>query len=64
MPALLPAEVQGLVTDLIQSSRVGDEAPRITPETTVARIRLAMSLPVADRFQPLAGAVELLSEIG
>jgi HAD superfamily hydrolase (TIGR01509 family) len=30
---------------------------------TVARIRRAMALPVADRLKPLPGAVELLSEI-
>lgn len=88
MPALLPAEVESLVADLIQSSRAGDEARSITTEHTmviptaevlvatslerqglpadaqsVARIRRAMALPVADRLQPLPGAVELLSEI-
>jgi HAD superfamily hydrolase (TIGR01509 family) len=30
---------------------------------SVARVRRAMALPVADRLQPLPGAVELLSEI-
>jgi HAD superfamily hydrolase (TIGR01509 family) len=88
MPALLPAEVDALVADLIESSRIGDEARSLSTESSVvvpeaevlvaislirhglpadaqsvARIRRAMSLPVADRLQPLPGAVELLSEI-
>jgi HAD superfamily hydrolase (TIGR01509 family) len=88
MPGLLDAEVDALVEDLIQSSRVGDEARSLTTEhtvivpaaevlvatslkgqglpadaETVARIRRAMALPVADRLQPLPGAVELLSDI-
>jgi HAD superfamily hydrolase (TIGR01509 family) len=88
MTALTPAKVEALVADLIQSSRIGDEARsvntehsvRVPPaevlvatsltrlglpddEETVARIRRAMALPVADRLQPLPGAVELLSGI-
>jgi HAD superfamily hydrolase (TIGR01509 family) len=88
MPALAPAAVDALVADLINSSRVGDEARSLTTEhqvvvpgaevlvatsllrqnlpadaQTVARIRRAMALPVADRLQPLPGAVELLSKI-
>lgn len=88
MPDLAPAAVESLVADLIQSSRIGDEARSITTEHTVvipgaevlvatslarqglpadaesvARIRRAMALPVADRLKPLPGAVELLSEI-
>jgi FMN phosphatase YigB (HAD superfamily) len=88
MPELPSAAIEALVADLIQSSRVGDEARSITTEHTlnvpgaevlvatslsrqglpadahtVARIRRAMALPVADRLQPLPGAVELLSEI-
>jgi HAD superfamily hydrolase (TIGR01509 family) len=88
MPALAPSAVEALVADLIQSSRVGDEARSLTTEhkvlipgaeqlvatslkrqnlaadgLTVARVRRAMALPVADRLQPLPGAVELLSEI-
>jgi FMN phosphatase YigB (HAD superfamily) len=88
MPDLTPGAVEALVTDLIQSSRVGDQARSITTEHTVtvpaaevlvatslsrqglpanaqsvARIRRAMALPVADRLKPLPGAVELLSDI-
>jgi HAD superfamily hydrolase (TIGR01509 family) len=88
MPNLTPPAIETLVADLIQSSRVGDEARSLTTEHTVvvppaevlvassltrqglpadeesvARIRRAMALPVADRLQPLPGAVELLSEI-
>src|SRR4029077_12121838 len=88
MPDLAPAAVESLVADLIQSSRIGDEARSLTTEHTVvipgaealvatsltrqglpadagsvARIRRAMALPVADRLKPLPGAVELLSDI-
>ena len=88
MPDLAPAAVESLVADLIQSSRIGDEARSITTEHTVvipgaevliassltrqglpadaesvARIRRAMALPVADRLKPLPGALELLSDI-
>src|ERR1700730_11923155 len=88
MPLLAPAEVDSLVADLIQSSRIGDEARSTTTEHlvavpaaevlvadslsrqglptdahTVALIRRAMAVPVADRIRPLPGAVELLSEI-
>ena len=88
MTGLTPAAVDSLVTDLIQSSRIGDQARSITTEHTVtvppaellvavslerqglpsdagtvARIRRAMALPVADRLKPLPGAVELLSDI-
>jgi HAD superfamily hydrolase (TIGR01509 family) len=88
MPDLAPAAVESLVADLIQSSRIGDEARSLTTEHTVvipgaevlvassltrqglpadaesvARIRRAMALPVADRLKPLPGALELLSEI-
>jgi FMN phosphatase YigB (HAD superfamily) len=88
MPALEPRVVGALVADLIQSSRIGDEARSISTESTVrimpadrliatslerqglpadgqsvARIRRAMALPVADRMKPLPGAVELLAEI-
>jgi HAD superfamily hydrolase (TIGR01509 family) len=88
MPQLGPAEVDALVADLLESSRVGDEARSLTTETTVfvpaaevlvatslsrkglpadavsvALIRRAMAVPVADRLQPLPGAVELLSTI-
>ena len=88
MPALLPVEVEALVADLIQSSRIGDEARSINTEHTVivpeaevlvatslsrqglpadaqsvARVRRAMALPVADRLKPLPGALELLSGI-
>jgi HAD superfamily hydrolase (TIGR01509 family) len=88
MPDLAPAAVEALVADLIQSSRLGDEARSITTEhsviipaaevlvatsltrqglaadaQSVARIRRAMALPVADRLKPLPGAVELLSDI-
>jgi HAD superfamily hydrolase (TIGR01509 family) len=88
MPGLTPSAAQALVEDLIQSSRIGDEARSITTEHTVvvpgaevlvatslsrqglpadahsvARVRRAMAVPVADRLQPLPGAVELLSDI-
>jgi FMN phosphatase YigB (HAD superfamily) len=88
LPALSPARVQALLGDLLQSSRIGDEARSVNTEhtvkvppadllvatslsrqglpsdvDTVARIRRAMALPVADRLKPLPGAVELLSEI-
>jgi HAD superfamily hydrolase (TIGR01509 family) len=88
MPGLRAAEVDALVADLLDSSRVGDEARSLTTETTVvvpaadvlvatslsrqglptdmtsvALIRRAMAVPVADRIQPLPGAVELLSTI-
>src|SRR2546428_951289 len=88
MPDLAAGAVELLVADLIQSSRIGDEARSITTEHTVpvpaaeelvvasparqglradalsvARIRRAMALPVADRLKPLPGAVELLSDI-
>jgi FMN phosphatase YigB (HAD superfamily) len=88
LPKLSADAVDALVTDLIQSSRIGDEARSINTEhkvkvppaellvatslarqglhsddQTVARIRRAMALPVADRLKPLPGAVELLSEI-
>jgi FMN phosphatase YigB (HAD superfamily) len=88
MPDLAPAAVDSLVADLIQSSRIGDEARSITTEhkvpvppaevlvassltrqglpadaESVARVRRAMALPVADRLKPLPGALELLSDI-
>jgi HAD superfamily hydrolase (TIGR01509 family) len=88
MPDLTSSAVEALVTDLIHSSRIGDEARSINTEhtvevppaellvanalsrqglpsddQTVARIRRAMALPVADRLKPLPGAVELLSDI-
>jgi FMN phosphatase YigB (HAD superfamily) len=88
MPMLQPLRVDALVADLVESSRLGDEARAISTETpatiaaaevliamslarqdlptdaqTVARIRRAMALPVADRMQPLPGAIELLAEI-
>src|ERR1019366_3360188 len=88
MPRLLPAEVEALVADLIQSSRIGDEARSINTEhtvivpeaevlvarslsrqglpadaQTVARVRRAMALPVADRLKPLPGALDLLWDI-
>ena len=88
MPDLGPSAVEALVADLIQSSRIGDEARSVSTEHTVvvppaevlvatslsnqglpadaqsvARIRRAMALPVADRLKPLPGAVELLSDI-
>lgn len=88
MPDLEPEAVDALVADLIDSSRIGDEARSINTEHTVkvpaadvlvaaslrrlglpsddesvARIRRAMALPVADRLKPLPGAVELLADI-
>lgn len=88
MPTLEALAVDLLVADLIESSRVGDQARAISTETpaaipaaeiliaaslarqnlpvnvdTVNRIRRAMALPVADRMQPLPGAIELLAEI-
>jgi len=88
MPELPPAEVDALVSDLITSSRLGDEARSLTTEhtvsvpsaevlvatsllrqglpddaMTVALIRRAMAVPVADRLLPLPGALELLSTI-
>lgn len=88
MPTLAPHAIEALVADLIQSSRVGDQARSISTEHTVtipaaevlvatslsrqglpadapsvARVRRAMALPVADRLQPLPGALELLSDI-
>jgi HAD superfamily hydrolase (TIGR01509 family) len=88
MPACPPATVESLVADLLESSRIGDEARSISTEhsaavppaeilvatslarhdlpsddQTVARIRRAMALPVADRLKPLPGAVELLADI-
>jgi HAD superfamily hydrolase (TIGR01509 family) len=88
MPEMSSEAVDALVADLIQNSRIGDEARSINTEhtvqvppaellvaaalsrhglssddQTVARIRRAMALPVADRLKPLPGAVELLSEI-
>jgi HAD superfamily hydrolase (TIGR01509 family) len=48
MPALNPPVVNALVADLIQSSRIGDEARSITTETTVvvppAEVLVAASL--------------------
>jgi FMN phosphatase YigB (HAD superfamily) len=88
MPMLEAAAIAALVADLIESSRVGDEARAISTETpdtiaaaevliaaslarqglagdaqSIARIRRAMALPVADRMKPLPGAIELLAEI-
>lgn len=88
MPMLEALAVDALVADLIESSRIGDQARAVSTETaatipaaeiliaaslarqglpvevdTVNRIRRAMALPVADRMQPLPGAVELLAEI-
>jgi FMN phosphatase YigB (HAD superfamily) len=88
MPQMSSEAVDALVADLIQSSRIGDEARSINTEhtvhlppaelliatslsrhglpsddQTVARIRRAMALPVADRLKPLPGAVELLADI-
>jgi FMN phosphatase YigB (HAD superfamily) len=88
MPALDPSAIDALVADLIESSRIGDEARAVSTETpatiaaaevliaeslerqglpadvqSIARIRRAMALPVADRMKPLPGAVELLAEI-
>jgi FMN phosphatase YigB (HAD superfamily) len=87
-PMLEALAVDALVADLIESSRIGDQARAVSTETaatipaaeiliaaslarqglpadvdTVNRIRRAMALPVADRMQPLPGAVELLAEI-
>jgi FMN phosphatase YigB (HAD superfamily) len=87
-PMLEALAVDALVADLIESSRIGDQARAISTETaatipaaeiliaaslarqglpadvdTVNRIRRAMAMPVADRMQPLPGAVELLAEI-
>jgi HAD superfamily hydrolase (TIGR01509 family) len=88
MPMLEEAEIDALVADLLESSRIGDEARAISTETSetiaraevliaaslrrqglagdaqsIARIRRAMALPVADRMKPLPGAIELLKEI-
>src|ERR1700730_10947124 len=88
MPMLETAAIDALVADLIESSRMGDEARAISTETpdtiaaadvlitaslarrglagdalSIARIRRAMALPVADRMKPLPGAIELLVEI-
>jgi HAD superfamily hydrolase (TIGR01509 family) len=88
MPDCTPATIEALVADLLESSRIGDEARSVntehtvkvppaellvaaslerqrlaSDEKTVARIRRAMALPVADRLKPLPGAVELLSDI-
>jgi HAD superfamily hydrolase (TIGR01509 family) len=88
MPMLEAAAIDALVADLIESSRIGDEARAISTETpdtiaaaevliaaslarqglagdaqSIARIRRAMALPVADRMKPLPGAIELLKEI-
>ena len=88
MPMLETAAIDALVADLIESSRMGDEARAISTETpdtiaaadvlitaslarrglagdalSIARIRRAMALPVADRMKPLPGAIELLGEI-
>src|SRR6478752_8634665 len=87
MPHMSSEAVDALVADLIQSSRIGDEARSVSTEHTVqvppaevlvagslerhglpaddhtvARIRRAMALPVADRLKPLPGAVELLAD--
>ena len=88
MPACSPTTIEALVADLLESSRIGDEARSINTEHTVkvppaellvaaslerqglpsnpesvARIRRAMALPVADRLKPLPGAIELLTGI-
>lgn len=88
MPACPPATIEALVADLLESSRMGDEARSISTEhtvavppaeilvatslarhglpsddQTVARIRRAMAVPVADRLKPLPGALELLADI-
>ncbi|MGH7761527.1 MAG: HAD family hydrolase [Candidatus Dormibacteraceae bacterium] len=88
MPMLEAAAIDALVADLLDSSRIGDEARAISTETSdaiagaevliaaslvrqglaseavsIARIRRAMALPVADRMKPLPGAIELLGEI-
>lgn len=88
MPMLDQAAIDALVADLIESSRIGDEARAITTETpatipsaevligaslerqglpgdqeSIARIRRAMALPIADRMKPLPGAIELLMDI-
>jgi HAD superfamily hydrolase (TIGR01509 family) len=87
MPHLDSSGVDGLVADLIRSSRAGDEARSLSTETgmplqadaliaasleregiaadpkTIAVIRRAMALPVADRMKPLPGALELLATI-
>ena len=88
MPMLEVAAIDALVADLLESSRIGDEARAISTETSdtiaaaevliaaslvrqglmgeavsIARIRRAMALPVADRMKPLPGAIELLVEI-
>jgi HAD superfamily hydrolase (TIGR01509 family) len=87
MPSLSAQAADALATDLIQSSRPGDEKRSISTETrmvvpaevliatslerqglpvddeAVTRLRRAMSIPVADRMQPLPGALELLQQI-
>jgi HAD superfamily hydrolase (TIGR01509 family) len=52
----IPAAEVLVATSLARQGLPADAA-------SVARIRRAMALPVADRLQPLPGAVELLSDI-
>ena len=82
-----PILIDGLIEDLLRSSKPGDEARAVSTEAriavdaeelvtrclmrqglpadpqTISRIRRAMAIPIHDRFQPLAGAAELLQAI-
>lgn len=56
-PNHIGVEADTLVARCLAHHRLAADA------ATVARVRRAMALPVADRLQPLPGAVELLAEI-
>lgn len=53
----IPTDAVALVTGCLTVHGLATDAE------TVARVRRAMALPVADRLRPLPGAVELLAEI-
>jgi HAD superfamily hydrolase (TIGR01509 family) len=55
-PATIPA-AEVLIATSLERQGLPTDSP------TVARIRRAMALPVADRMKPLPGALELLSDI-
>ncbi|HEV2033170.1 MAG TPA: HAD family hydrolase [Candidatus Dormibacteraeota bacterium] len=87
LPELSQGQVDGIVTDLITSSRETHDGGAPNPHdytrigadilvadclqrhqvsadaSSVARVRRAMAIPVADRMRPLPGAIELLAQI-
>ncbi len=86
LPELREGQVDGVVSDLINSSRETRSGAPNPPDHTrigadilvfdclqrhqvsadassIARVRRAMAIPVADRIRPLPGAIELLAQI-